>query len=78
MNFFLLRKLIGLPSASLSSIDGCLGFPSLLAAIDSSLTRTAGYSLSTSHKSSFDKQNKSEYPTLLTLAVRLLPLPPSL
>ena len=57
---------------------GSLCFSSRLTAIASSFTLTAGYSFNTSHRSSFDRQNKSEYPTLFTLAVRLLPEAPLL
>ena len=42
----------------------------------SSLTLAAGYSFSTSHRSFLARQNRSEYPTDLTLAVRRLPAVP--
>ena len=38
------------------------------------LSLASGYSVKASQRSSLDKENKSEYPTLLTLAVLRLPV----
>ena len=38
------------------------------------LAFASGYSVNASHKSSLDNENKSEYPTLLTLAVLRFPV----